>query len=617
MISKDLLSRMPRRTGVYLMKDKAGKVVYVGKANNLQARVRSYFNESDARYSVRFIVEAVCSIETIVTEDERQALILEGDLIRKFKPRYNVRLKDDRAPLLVRIDEHGEWPRIELVRSHVEDGARYIGPFAFSYELRAMLETIQSTLLLRTCSDKVLHNRIRPCLDYQIKRCCGPCCIDVDRKLYESYVQAAISILEGKNTDVIEQMEREMQRASDEMRYEDAASLRDRIGALTKAGREGVSTVTVAGGSKDCLGLYREGNRAEFTVLKVRNGRLFEAQTFGLDGVEVSDRELLSALLMQYYDVCRDIPEEILVGCEMEDRQIREELLSERIGRRVKIVLPLKGAKARVLALAQENSYQNFRARCGVGVSWESALRGIQRAFGLSEMPRIIDCVDISHFQGGATVGSVVSFCDGSPHKERYRHFHVHCVKGKPDDFASITEVLRRYLSACLEQDALPDLMIVDGGRGQLSQALKVKKELALETLPVVGLAKRRKMRASYGSEADFRYRPERIYLENEVAARVLEPSSSSLRLLERIRDEAHRFGISFHRSVRGKRLFVSRLDKIHGVGPRRRKELLREFGDVQSIASSKPEELVSRCKMPMRLARRIIDSLSTKSVEE
>lgn len=611
-ITEDRLKQLPSASGVYLMKDEEGEVLYVGKAKNLRSRVRSYFSGGDNRLNIPYLLERIRSIETLVTENERQAIVLEQDLIKKYKPRYNVRLKDDRAPFVVRIDMNAEWPRIELVRSIADDGAKYIGPFAYSYELRSLLDVIRNTIPLRTCSDAVLRNRVRPCLEYQIKRCAAPCCLDVDPAQYLEWVEQAISILEGRNKDVAGQLERQMERASRELRFEDAAAIRDRLEVLNSVGAD-EHVVRFKGGSRDAFGLMRDGSQAEVSILAVRRGRLYESRTFGFSEVEEGDEELLGSVLMQYYAGCGDLPDEIFVPLELEDAEARSEVLSEMRGRKTVVRVPERGSGKRLLLLAGQNAEQNYKARFLGGAGGDEPLHSLQSALELEQAPRTIACVDISHFQGGETVASVVFFKDAVADKARYRRFRLPALD-KPDDFEAMRQVVERYLSRTAEENELPDLMIIDGGAGQLSQALQVRRALGLDRPQMVGLAKKRTVASGYREALLPAPKPERVFLERGQAPVVLKPGSAALHLIERIRDEAHRFAVTFHRERRSRRTFASALDAIQGVGEKRRVALLREFGSVQAIREASPEELSSRCRIPQRLAERIIATLKLRA---
>ena len=615
------LKTLPELPGVYLMKDIDSTVLYVGKAKDLRSRVRSYFNGSDERYAVPFLVERVCDIETVVTSDERQALLLEADLIQKYKPRYNIRLKDDKAYLMVRIDQSSEWPKLDLVRNEEDDGARYLGPYVFGYELREMLETIKRTVPLRTCSDRVLRNRVRPCIEYQIKRCSGPCCLDVDKSQYSLWVEEAIQMLQGKNSEVIQSLEREMETASAELRFEEAAMIRDRLEVLRKFHHD-KTQVLFGNATQDAIGLHREGSRVEISVLMVRRGRIYGARSFGFAEAAVSNEELLGSFLSQLYAGRSDVPDSVLLPHGLEDAHVREDLFAEQKGKQVELIVPKIGSKARLLELAISNARENFQARFSGVELGDTIARALEHELGLEEMPRTIECADISHFQGGATVASVVAFKDGRPDKSRYRHFILQNQEGKPDDFASMREVVRRHLSRGAEENTLADLLIIDGGPAQLSQALKERREIGMLRPALIGLAKKRTDKLGYRAHraalARMRERkPERIYLEDRAEPIVLPPDSEALHLLERIRDEAHRFAIQFHRSRRAKKIFRSQLEGVQGVGETRRKLLLREFGSIKAIAQSSPEDLHSRCAIPLKLAERIIAALTKNKAGE
>lgn len=617
-ITPERLRALPVSPGVYLMKDNEGTVIYIGKAKSLRARVRSYFAGGDERASVEYLLQRVHSIDTLVCESERQAIVLEADLIKKYRPRYNIRLKDDRAYLLARIDMSAEWPKVELVRAQRDDGARYIGPFAFAYELRTLLDVVKRTVPLRTCSDSIFHNRVRPCLEFQIKRCSGPCCLPVSGEQYAAWVSQAIDILQGKNDEVIAALRQEMQHASDELRFEDAAAVRDRLAILeqVKSDRPRLTNIDV---NHDAFGLYREGTRVEVSILMVRQGRLFDSKTFGFSDVEIPDDEVLSSVVGQFYEGRVDPPEEILLPFPLEDAEAREEILRDQRQGRVRLSVPKIGSKARLIELASSNARENFAARFADVDVHSLVLSALQAELGLEEAPRIIQCVDISHFQGGSTVASVVSFLDGKPDKSRYRHFNLASQEGTPDDFASMREVVGRHLSRCAEENTLPDLLVIDGGPGQLAMALEARGELSLTRPVLVGLAKARTEKLPYyaliaGNDRRSNRSFERVYVEGEKIPLLLKPESEVTHLLERIRDEAHRFAITFHRRSRSKRSLRSSLEDIPGVGEKRRRDLLRTFGSVKAIAAAEPQQLVERCKVPLPIAERIVNVLRKRA---
>ena len=423
-------------------------------------------------------------------------------------------------------------------------------------------------------------------------------------------------MLRGNTDEVIAELALEMEKASEELRFEDAAAIRDRLEILKRIGDDR-KQVHFAVGATDALGMYREGDKMELSILMVRQGRLFEAKTFGFEDVETPSEETLGSLLTQFYGGDHEIPELVLLPLELEDQDVRESLFAERTGAKVSIVVPLRGEKARLMALAQRNAKENFEARFSDLNKTDRVLRGLQKEFGLEQMPRVMECVDISHFQGFATVGSVVAFEDMKPEKSRYRHFHL-SQEGKPDDFASVREVMMRHLSRGAEENTLPDLVVIDGGPAQLAQALAVRRELGLSQPAMISLAKERPMRGKPGTRGAELFlqrskKPERVYVEAKNAPIILDPASEVLQLLERIRNEAHRFAVTFHRSTRAKRTFRSVLDEIPGVGSARRMQLLREFQSIEAIRQAAPEEISTRCRLPLALAKRIIEHLKSR----
>jgi excinuclease ABC subunit C len=607
------LKLLPILPGVYLMKDAKGEVIYVGKAKSLRSRVRTYFAGGDGRYNIKYLITKIVDVETVVTHDERQALILENDLIKKYRPRYNIKLKDDKAHFLVRIDLNQKWPRIELVRKDWGDHAKYLGPFPHGYELKTVLEVIRNTLPLRTCSDRVIINRVRPCLEYQLKRCAGPCCLPVSESDYRGWIENAIDLLEGKNKDIVGELENAMIRASEALRFEDAARIRDQIQTLNKSAAE---MAPIAFGSKDIVGIHRDEENIEISLLQVRRGRLMNAKTFGFEHIELADDEVLSSFLSRYYDGDQEFPEQIVIPFALEDMDVREDLYSDARGEKVEILVPERGEKYKLLLLAQENAKENFIARFS-SVEGDSASKGLKDELGLEQIPRTIECADISHFQGGSTVASVVHFRDSKPDKTRYRHFNLTSQEGKPDDFASMLEVVTRQLSRSAEENTLPDLLIIDGGKAQLSKAIEARNKLGLSQPVLIGLAKRRTVRMPYfGTHKKSIYKPERIYIEGKESPVVLRETSKALHLLERLRDEAHRFAITFHRSTRTNRTFKSILETIPGLGPERRKKLLKEFGSVARLREATPQEMADRTGLSLNFCKRVCKKLGESDLE-
>jgi excinuclease ABC subunit C len=590
------------RPGVYLLKDTHGKVIYVGKAKNLRARVRTYFRGGDERSQVRFLMQRVADIETLVTSNDKEALILENNLIKQYKPRYNIRLKDDKSYVSVKVTVQDTWPRIVATRKIVKDGSKYFGPYTSACSLRETLDTIRKVIPLRTCSDGVFRNRARPCLEYQIKRCLGPCCLPVDPAVYQRHLREATMLLEGKSQQLARQLGEEMQHAADKLRFEDAARLRDQIRAIEKT-QERQQVVSHWGGDQDVFGLYREGGFIEAQVLFVRQGKLTGNQAYSFEDFEFPDEEVAEALLTQFYQGDRYIPDEILLPVELEDAQARTEYLSERRGKRVEVLRPQRGDKARLLEMAMQNAAQSFRERQDAGRKRERMSEELQRKLHLRNAPKRIECFDISNIQGRLAVGSMVAFDEGEPDKSRYRRFRIKTVP-EADDFRMMYEVLHRRFTRATEERSYPDLLVVDGGKGQLNVALEVLRELGITEVDAVGLAKDRV--AGAPQSAEIARREERVFLPGRKNPVILKRNSTALFLLQRLRDEAHRFAITYHRQLRSKERLGSVLDGIPGIGPGRRRRLLRYFGSVQRIRAASVDALAQVPGISAALAAQI-----------
>jgi excinuclease ABC subunit C len=583
------LDSVPAEPGVYLLRDGEGKVLYVGKAKILRSRVRAYFRDGgDTRFQVRFLVSRVRDFDTLVARSEKEALILENNLIKQYKPRYNIRLKDDKSYLSAKITNH-PWPRITVTRRIVKDGGRYFGPFGSAEGLRETIDVIRKVFPLRTCSDAVFRNRTRPCLEYQIHRCMGPCVLPVDRAEYERYLRAAQMLLEGRNLELLRELRERMKAHAERLEFEEAARLRDRVRAIEKT----VEHQTVLhhwGVDQDIFGLYRQGGLIEAIVLMVRGGKLTATQSFSFQDMEFPAEDVLADLLTQYYSGARAIPDEIILPVELEDAEVRAELLSERRGRKVTLLVPVRGNKARLLEMAQDNARQSFFARRDDEAVRGRVLEELQRKLHLRNTPRLIECYDISNLQGSMVVGSQVTFEEGEPRKALYRRYRIRTVEGQ-DDFGSMFEVLRRRVSRIGGEQGIPDLWVIDGGKGQLNVALEVLREAGLaEQIDVVALAKQHVLndpiaRSVAKSE-------ERVFLPNRKDPVILPRNSTALFMLVKIRDEAHRFAITYNRELRRRARLRSVLEDIEGIGPVRRRALLRHFGSLKRLAEAGVEEI-------------------------
>jgi excinuclease ABC subunit C len=601
------LDALPGRPGVYLLKDKHAKVIYVGKAKNLRSRVHTYFRGGDGRSQVRFLMQRVTDLDTLVTTNDKEALILENNLIKQYKPRYNIRLKDDKSYVSVKVTTQDDWPRILVTRKIVKDGSKYFGPYASAYSVRETLDTIRKVIPLRTCSDGVFRNRSRPCLEYQIKRCLGPCCLPVDPAIYQEHLHEATMLLEGKSQQLVRQLDEEMHRAAEELRYEDAARLRDKIRAIERT-QERQQVVSHWGEDQDVFGLYREGGFIEAQVLFVRQGKLTGNQAYSFQDFELPDEEVLEALLTQFYQGDRYVPDEILVPGEMEDRDVRADYLSERKGKRVDILRPQRGDKVRLLEMAGENAAHSFRERQDADRNRERMSEELQRKLHLRNAPKRIECFDISNIQGRLAVGSMVTFDEGEADKSRYRRFRIKTVP-EADDFRMMYEVLKRRFTRAKEEASYPDLLVVDGGKGQLNVALEVLRELEINEIDAVGLAKMRVERDLQAAEIT--HSEERVFLPGRKNPVILKRNSTALFLLQRVRDEAHRFAITYHRQLRSKERLRSALDSIPGIGSTRRKRLLKHFGSVRRIREASVEALAEVPGISAALAAEIKNSLT------
>ena len=615
----DKLAAVPARPGVYLFKDRGGKVIYVGKAASLRSRVSTYLRGGDERSQVRFLVDRIADVETLVTANDKEALILENNLIKQYKPRYNIRLKDDKSYVSVKVTLNDAWPRVLVTRRLVKDGSRYFGPFASASAVRETLDTIRKVFPLRTCSDPVFKNRSRPCIEYQIKRCLGPCVLPVDRAAYEEHLNQAMLLLEGRRTEVVRELHRRMDEAAKGERFEHAAKLRDQIRAIERT-QERQQVVDHWGANQDVFGLYREGGAIEVQVLFVRAGVLVGNRAYSFDDFEFPDADVLEAVLTQFYQATtHDVPEEILLPTAICDADVRAEYLSEKRGRRVEVHVPQRGDKLRLVEMARENAQQSFAERRDQGKQRERMIQELQAKLRLRNAPKRIECVDIANIQGTECVGALVAFDEGEPAKAGYRRYRIKTVEGA-DDFASVAEVLRRRFRDAREksgsargrgaraESGVPDLLVIDGGPGQLAAACAVLGDLGIEGLEVIGLAKERVQRDA--QSAEIVRRPERVFLPGRKNPVVLRQNATALFLLQRVRDEAHRFANTYHRELRARARMASPLDAVPGVGPRRRRALLRRFGSLKRIAAATVEEVATVPGVTLTLAARIKEQL-------
>ena len=601
------VEQLPSRPGVYLFKDKRGKVIYVGKAKSLRDRVRGYLKAGDGRYTVAFLMERTADVETLVTASETEALILENNLIKQYKPRYNIRLKDDKSYVSVKITTKDAWPRLLVTRKIVRDGNTYLGPYGSASGVRETIDTIRKVFPLRTCSDAVFRNRSRPCLEYQIKRCLAPCVYDVDAAEYRRHLDGAVQLLEGKTDALVRDLGARMRAAAADERFEEAARLRDRISAVQKVA-ERQQVLEHEGGDRDVFALYREGGFVEAQVLLVRAGKLTGHHAYHFEGHDLPDEEVLSSLLGRFYEGERSVPDEVLLPFEIDGMAALSEYLATTRGRRVEVLVPQRGEKKRLVELAAENAAHGFRERNDEAGRREKMLSELQKKLGLASVPKRIECFDVSHVQGDSVVASMVAFDEGLPDKNGYRRYKLRGVQ-RNDDFAAMKEVLSRRLMRGRAEGGLPDLIVVDGGRGQLAMAIAALGELGIEGVELAGLAKDRVERDAAAKEIV--RSEERVFRPGRANPVVLGRNSSALFLLQQIRDEAHRFAITFHRQLRSKKRLRSVLDDIPGVGPSRRRALLAHFGSLKRVKEASVDELCSLAGVTRALAETIKAALA------
>lgn len=606
------LDSLPNRTGVYIYRDARGKVIYVGKAVNLRSRVRSYFHAS-AEHSPKtaHLVADIADLDWIVTESELEALVLECNLIKRYRPRYNIRLKDDRRYPYIKVNWQDAYPRVEVTRRMQRDGARYFGPYTNAGAVYQTLDTLRKIFPYLTCDRDISGQDKRACLYYDIKRCAAPCIGAVDQAGYRATIEQLCNFLEGRSAEVKVYLRQRMQAAAEALQYERAAWYRDQLKALQHiAERQKVISTTFK--DQDVIAFAQDEGAACVQVFFIRQGKLIGREYFVMEGAEgEAPRDILAGFLKQFYAEAAAIPPEVLLQAEVDETLIIEQWLRQKRGGGVALDVPHEGISAELVSMAADNAAEMLAA---LRAQWEvdehkheQALQEITSALGLPGLPARIECYDVSNTHGTAIVGSMVVFVKGVPRKSDYRKFNIKTVEGVPDDFASMREVLtrrfKRYASQAASTPAarapgqkrdasfgvLPDLLIVDGGKGQLGVAVDVLCEFGLlEQVPAIGLAKQQ----------------EEIFVPGRPQSIRLPRRSQGLFLIQRIRDEAHRFAITAHRTLRAKVGLASQLDAIPGVGPARRKQLLVRFGSLDGIRAASEDELAQI--VPRQVARAI-----------
>jgi excinuclease ABC subunit C len=590
---------LPQSPGVYLFKDIKGGVLYVGKAKDLRKRVRSYFQGREQDIKTSLMLAKVWGVDHIATRTEKEALILEDTLIKEHHPRYNIQLRDDKRYPLLRLSVGERFPRLSVVRRTREDGALYYGPFPSATSMRETLRVIHKAFPLRRCSAQQFVHRSRPCLNFQMKRCLGPCCNEVSEEEYRGIVDQVRLFLEGKSDVLAEQLRRMMDQEAEALKFEEAARTRDRLAALERI-IEGQRVVSQEGSHRDAVGLTRGGGKVGIQVLFVRGGRLLGGRFFSIKDAGLPNQEVVSTFLHQFYGEGQFIPQEIFVPLPLNDAPLLQEVLGEQTRGKVRISCPRKGNKGYdLLQMAQENAEGKLLGQ----LQGEDVLQELKERFSLTQVPTRIEGFDISNLGGGLAVGSQVAFEEGEPAKALYRRYRIKTVEGM-DDYAMLYEVLFRRLQRGKTEGDLPDLILIDGGKGQLNVALEVIKELEIEGVDALSLAKKRKPEEA-----------EKVFLPNRKEPIPLRGSSPASLLLQRARDEAHRFAISYHKRLRGKEIFASVLDGIPGIGKTRRQALLEQLGGLEGVFKASSEELATVPGMTSSLARQVWEHLHNSSL--
>jgi excinuclease ABC subunit C len=609
---KSKLDNLPSSPGVYLMKDSRGKILYVGKGKDLRKRVLSYFREKD-HYSakIRVLVKKLSDLEFIVTGSEKEALILESNLIKHHRPRYNVILRDDKRYLVLRLDQKEDYPRLTLVRSIRKDGALYFGPYASAHAVRQTLKVLHGMFPLRQCSGRKFKSRQRPCLNHQMGRCLGLCAGTITPEEYAPVVEQAVLFLRGRTRDLQMTLRREMEQAADGLEFEKAAMYRDRLNAVEKT-LEKQLIVSSRFRDQDVIGTHESGENLGLAILFIREGRMVGSRAFVFRDSKNIASEVVRGFILQYYDKGRSIPEEILMSELVLEQDLLAEWLTDLKEKRVTLRVPKRGEGRRLMTMACENAANYLMSEMPRPTDPLPALERLQQRLGLESFPHRLECVDISNFRGQFPVGSLVVFEDGEPDKSAYRRYRIRDVV-QIDDPAMMAEVIRRRFTDVRDSKVLPDLLVVDGGKAQLNQTMAVLDDLDLKGMvPVVALAK--KQRPAKEVEPG---KSDRLYLAGRKTPLLLKHDPPLQFLLGRLRDEAHRFAIEYYQKRHRKSTLHSRLDDIRGIGPKRRRALIQYFGSVNQLAKATIEEISEVAGVSSKLAEEIFLALRSNSSDK
>ncbi len=602
---KEKLNNLPPSPGVYLMKDAKGNIIYVGKGKDLRKRVLSYFRETNhISPKTRVLVSKVADFKVILTATEKEALILESNLIKRHRPRYNVVLRDDKRYLVLRLNPKDDYPRLSLVRRIRNDGALYFGPYASAQAVRQTLKVLHATFPLRQCSGHKFQQRQRPCLNHQMGRCLGLCGGTVSPEEYAPVVEQAVLFLKGRTQDLQTRLREEMERAADGLEFEKAAMYRDRLHAVEKT-LERQLVVSSHFRHRDVVGTHEFDDNLALAVLFIRGGRMVGSRAFLFKSAQGGSPEVVHAFIQQYYGQDRAIPEEILIGEPIREQELLAEWLTDLKEKQVRIRVAKRGEGRQLLAMAAHNAANYLLSEMPRATDPTPALEQLQERLGLESFPHRLECVDISNIRGQFPVGSLVVFRDGEPDKSAYRRYRIRTVD-QIDDTAMMAEVLQRRFTDQQDSEVLPDLLVLDGGKAQLNQAVAVLTELnLLERVKVVALAKKPRITPGVAANTG-----DRLYLPGRKNPLLLKKDPPLLFLLGRLRDEAHRFALSYYQKRHRRSTLQSRLDEIHGIGPKRRRNLMLQFGSISRLAKASVEEISQVSGVSRTLAEKIRSAL-------
>ncbi|MEA3442789.1 MAG: excinuclease ABC subunit UvrC [Chloroflexota bacterium] len=595
------LKALPTNPGVYLFKDNEDKVIYIGKAIKLSNRIRSYFGApSSLPANIQQLVSKINSFEFIVTNSEQEALILECNLIKKYQPHYNVRLKDSKTFPYLKVNVNEEWPGVYITRRVRNDGARYFGPFASAGSVRKTLRVVKKIFPFRSCTKPINDKNKRPCLDYYIHRCLGPCTGAVSKKEYQEVIEQLILFLEGKQEPLLRELKQKMAEASRQLQFEKASIFRDQIRAIEKVIEGGKISITLKG-EQDVIALAQDNGQALINIFFIRNNKLVGRNQFIMEGVYGEGHsQVMTHFVKQYYASASHIPPLILLQHPINEMPVLSDWLKQRRGGNIKLQLPQRGRKKQLIDMVFEDAEKSLELVKAKQMNPEvilAALHELKDRLGLPKIPFRIESYDISDIQGTLAVGSMVVFEKGLPKLTHYRRFRVKTISGA-DDYAMLREILRRRLKRGINSRGswaiTPDLILIDGGKGQLNAALEVRKELGMDSLFMASLAK------EY----------EKVFIPDQVAPVDIPRDSHALHILQRARDEAHRFAISYHQNLRSKKSFTSILDIIPGIGPKRKRALVKKFGSIEAIRDASPEKISQTKGITLNLAKTIKEYL-------